>query len=379
MTSPSRSAQFGKLHKLLKKFYSPVSPNLERPVLEQLLYAGCLENAPYEKADEAYAALVHTFFDWNEIRVTTVKELADVMAVLPDPAAAAQRVKRSLQSVFEASYSFDLEELRKKNLGAAVERLEKIAGASRFTVGYVIQTALGGHAIPLDAGALGALQVLGYVTDKEVQEGAVSGLERAIPKNKGLEFGSLLHRLSADFVANPYSTTLHKTLVQIEPSAQERLPKRRPKETKPEPVPAAPTKGKGAKPEPAPAGAAASDDEKSKAKKRKKGDEPEAAAPAGKGPGKTAAEPKAAEKAAEKPASRSAEKPSSKAVEKPVETKPAKAAGKPAAESKAAASGKTDAKKKAPAPAGKKGGESALPTGAAKRTAAGGLSKRKPR
>lgn len=371
MTSPSRSAQFGKLHKLLKKFYTPVAPNAERPVLEQLLYAGCLENAQYEKADEAYAALVHTFFDWNEIRVTTVKELAEVMAVLPDPAAAAHRVKRSLQSVFEASYSFDLEDLRKKNLGAAVERLEKIAGASRFTVNYVVQAALGGHAIPLDAGSLGALQVLGYVTDKEVQEGAVSGLERAIPKNKGAEFASLLHRLGADFTANPYSTTLHKTLLQIEPSAEQRLPKRRPKETRPEPAPE-PAKGKAAKAEPA-AAAAATDADKAKGKKRKKGEEPETPPLPAKPLPKAAAEAKTPDKPAAKPAPKQPESRPAKADSK---TPEAKGSAKAAADAKSAP-GKPGPKKK---PSGKKpAAEHALPTGAAKRSAASGLSKRKPR
>jgi len=91
MTSPSRTAQFAKVHKVLKKYYKPVLPNAERPVLEHLLFACCLENAHYEKAEEAFAALVHTFFDWNEIRVTTVNELSEVVSCLPDPSAASHR------------------------------------------------------------------------------------------------------------------------------------------------------------------------------------------------------------------------------------------------------------------------------------------------
>ena len=86
--------------------------------------------------------------------MTTVKELSEVMGGLPQPSAAAQRVKRVLQHVFEAGYCFDLEDLRKKNLGPAIERLEKINGISRFGVAYVVQAALGGHWIPLDGGAV---------------------------------------------------------------------------------------------------------------------------------------------------------------------------------------------------------------------------------
>jgi len=393
MTSPSRSAQFGKLAKSLKKFYKPVVPNAERPVLEHLLFASCLENAHYEKADEAYAALVHTFFDWNEIRVTTVKELAETMTGLPDPAAAAQRVKRVLQGVFETTYAFDLEDLRKKNLGVAVERLEKIAGSTKFSVGYVVQTALGGHWIPVDSGTLAALEVLGLITAQDAQEGVVPGLERAIAKNKGMEFATLLHQLGADFTANPYSTNLHKMLVQIEPEAEGRLPKRRPKEPKPEPPPPEPAKSKAGKAEVAAVTAAvttAAGADKPKAKKKKKSDEPAPAiepakTPAAKG---AAAEPKPAEKSAPKPAAdekhgaAKAEKAGEpKASQKAAEHKVAepktaehKAAEHP--EGKAAAEGKaTPVKKKAVAAKP----EPTLPTGSIKPSAATGLSKRKPR
>src|SRR6187402_550224 len=105
----NRTAQIAKVHKVLKKHYKPIAPPADRTVLEHLLYACVLENARYEAADEAYARLRESYFDWNEIRVTTVTELAEGMASLPDASAAAQRVKKSLQSIFESTYSYDME------------------------------------------------------------------------------------------------------------------------------------------------------------------------------------------------------------------------------------------------------------------------------
>ena len=272
MSSPSRTAQFAKVHKVLKKYYKPVLPNPERPVLDHLLFACCLENAHYEKAEEAFAGLVHTFFDWNEIRVTTLKELSEVVSCLPDPSAAAHRVKRVLQDVFEASYSFEVEELRKKNLGQAVERLRKVNGATPFGVNYVTQSALSGHAVPIDSGAMQVLRILDLVTDKDVDAGVVPGLERAVAKNKGVEFGSLLHQLAADFTANPYVPNIHKILLSINPDATERLPKRRPKAKPEEPTPAP----KAA--EPAATGKA--EEEKGRARRKKKPAETDAPAAA---------------------------------------------------------------------------------------------------
>jgi hypothetical protein len=232
MATPNRTALISKMHKVLKKHYKPV-PIPERPTLEHLLYACCLENAHYEAADKAYAAASTTFFDWNEVRVSTVKELAEVMHMLPEPAAAAGNLKRVLQSVFEASYSFDLEALKKMPLGQAQQKLQKHEGVTPFAVAYVTQAALGGHSIPLDRGLLDVFGVLGLATDQEKAAHSVPGLERAIPKNKGVEFGSQAHQLGADLVHSPYSPNLHKTLLEIAPDCKERLPKRSAKPAKP--------------------------------------------------------------------------------------------------------------------------------------------------
>ena len=70
-------------------------------------------------------------------------------------------MKGTLQSAFEATYSFDLEALKKQNLGQAIARLKKFSGTTPFTIGHVTQTALGGHAIPLDRGALEVLYIVG--------------------------------------------------------------------------------------------------------------------------------------------------------------------------------------------------------------------------
>ena len=226
MASISRTALLGKVYKILKKHYKPVQPNLDRPVLEQLLFACCLENAPYQQAEEAFDALGVTFFDWNEVRVSTVDELAEAVRVLPDPAGAARRLKRVLQSIFESGYTFDLEDMRKQNLGPATTRLKKTDGSTPFSVNYVVQTALGGHAIPVDQGAFEAFQILGAISAAEAKAGHVPGIERAIPKNKGLDFASLLHQLAADFSANPYSPAIHKILLEIQPDAKDRLPRR---------------------------------------------------------------------------------------------------------------------------------------------------------
>lgn len=223
MAPASRTQQITRLFELLKKAYRKRPPVAEQPVLEHLMFAAVLENARYESALRVFETLKEEFFDWNEVRVSTVRDLADVAVGLPDPRAAAQRVKQSLQYIFESSYSFDLEGLRKLPLGQAVEQLQKIDGVTRFMVAYVVQNALGGHTIPLDAASLRVLNILGLADDSEVTSGSVAGLERAISKNQGQDFAWAFHEFAAEFWADHRAPQVIKIMKALDPQSLERL------------------------------------------------------------------------------------------------------------------------------------------------------------
>jgi hypothetical protein len=173
-----------------------------------------------------FASLQEGYFDWNEVRVTTISELAEVMSALSDPPEAANRLKRALQGVFEKYYSFDIDILRKGNLGKAVKEFEGINGITPFGVSYVAQNALSGHSIPVNKGGFKLFIALGAITEAEAAKGRIPGLERTIPKSKGVEFGSLLHQLAVDYGNSPFSTKARAIIVEIEPTAKERFPKR---------------------------------------------------------------------------------------------------------------------------------------------------------
>ena len=196
MSTKNRGDRIQLLHKVVCKHFTPVAAADDRSVLEHMFYACCLEDAPYDAADEAFHRLQESFFDWNEIRVTTVSELRETLHNLPDPAAAAMRIKKNLQSLFETRYSFDLDDMIKMNQGKAVQELEKLAGMSKFVLGYVTQNALGGHAIPVSDSIMQVLLATEIVSEAEAAKGQAPGLERTIPKTKGVEFASCLHQLA---------------------------------------------------------------------------------------------------------------------------------------------------------------------------------------
>jgi endonuclease-3 len=226
MASKNRAAIINKVLKVVKKHYKPAPPSKDRSLLQHLLFACCLENSPHEAAEKVFHTLSTDYFDWNEVRVSTVRELAEVLKTLNDPQDAATRLKRILQSVFETHYSFDLEPMKKQNIGQAVKTLEKYNGSTPFIVAYVTQNALGGHAIPINQGLLESMRIVGVVSDAEAAKGAVPGLERIVPKSKGAEVGSMLHQLGVEMHRSPYGPTIRKILLEIEPDAKDQLPKR---------------------------------------------------------------------------------------------------------------------------------------------------------
>jgi endonuclease-3 len=178
--------------KLLEKKYPlPPEPG-KRPVMEELLYAICREGVPTARADAAFKNLKDLFFDWNEVRVSTVPEVSDALAGLPNAGARAQRVIEFLQELFEMTYSFTLEDLEKKGLKQAAKQLGRYQAVNDFGVAWVTQRSLGGHAIPLDEPTLRVVRRLRVVEDDGDDKEAVRGtLEHYVPKAKGIEFTEL--------------------------------------------------------------------------------------------------------------------------------------------------------------------------------------------
>jgi endonuclease III len=182
----------------LKKRYEPAETP-PRPVLEQFLYAVCREGAPRALADRAYENLRERFFDWNELRVSSAREVEDALEGLPEAEVRANRLISILQEVFETTFSFELEGLHKKGLKQAAKQLSRYQASSDYAVAWVVQQALGGHAIPLDEPALRALRRLGLVDEVSGDlEALRAGLEHLVPKARAIQFSEILSALAFD-------------------------------------------------------------------------------------------------------------------------------------------------------------------------------------
>ncbi|MCA9020904.1 MAG: hypothetical protein KDA74_12220 [Planctomycetaceae bacterium] len=198
ISTSDKQAVCKKLITSLKKRYSATLPKYDRPVLETILHAICLENTTNETADKVFDALLDGFHDLNEIRVSTISELEAVFDDVDDAEWRAYRIRTVLQFVFDKEFCFDLEMLRKKTLEQAQKQLSRMKTLTPFVLNHTLQVVLGSHLVPADEKILNASKWLGLLSEEESIETASDTLKSSVRKTDAPLFSHLLRCLATD-------------------------------------------------------------------------------------------------------------------------------------------------------------------------------------
>lgn len=220
--SASKQKTLNQLFTSVGKGYK--ADSMELPVLEHFLYAICREGTTRESANQAFQNLRQHFFDWNEVRVSLMREVADVLAdAVPDADVRAQRIIDFLQVVFEENFSFDLEPLIKKGVKQASRQLSRYKGSSDFAVAWVMQHSLAAHALPLDWDNIRCLRRLGMLDEgKDDPEALRASLEHQVPKAKGVPFIDLVSVVAEQWCFETDPNCPRCPMLPVCPTGQER-------------------------------------------------------------------------------------------------------------------------------------------------------------
>jgi hypothetical protein len=197
LKAADRQEILSKVLGVLKKRYKTAPPKSNRPVLETLVFAVLLEDAPHDQAEDAYDSLLKGFFDLNEIRVSSVAEIEDALGDLPDAGWRALRIREILQYCFEKFFAFDMEPIRRKTLDVAEKSLDKIKYLTPFAREYTLLHSLGAHAIPLDSSTHEFLGWLGLAAPDNIRQ-AIDDVRGAVRKADVPVFLHLVHSLASD-------------------------------------------------------------------------------------------------------------------------------------------------------------------------------------
>jgi hypothetical protein len=182
----------------LQKLYGKSVPKIELSVVETMLFAACLEDNPWATAEAGLKKLLTSYFDMNEVRVSSVSELEQTLAPLKEADWKGLRIRSILRFVFETTYSYDYEKLRRQTLEQAVKTLKKVNDITPFIRDFILHEILGSHIICLDNSMLTAARWLGLVPAKADLHEASEFLKGGIKKSEVSEFCHLLRCLSTD-------------------------------------------------------------------------------------------------------------------------------------------------------------------------------------
>ncbi|MCA9065241.1 MAG: hypothetical protein KDA96_19365 [Planctomycetaceae bacterium] len=182
----------------LQKLYGKSVPRLDLPTLETILFGICLEDNPWSDAEAGYNKLLQSYFDLNEIRVSSVAELETTLQPLFGADWKGLRIRSLLRFIFESTYSFEFEKLRRLTLEAAVRQLKKIPDQSSFVRDFCLQYILGSHVIAMDDSMMTAARWLGLIPADLDSAGASDFLKGGVRKSDINEFSFLLRSLATD-------------------------------------------------------------------------------------------------------------------------------------------------------------------------------------
>ena len=195
--------------KLLKEFRSLKREHgkVAKPKYEfstdAMIYAIVSENMTDSAAIAAIKKLSRHFVDWNDLRVSRVEEIVDVLGKdSSENRAVAETLTQSLNTIFNKYDVVNLDALKEAGKRQAKALLEKLLPSSRFVINYTVLTALDGHAIPLTPKMLDYLKGNELIQSDAAIEEIEGFLDRQISAQQAYEFYAVFRHASESAKAN---------------------------------------------------------------------------------------------------------------------------------------------------------------------------------
>ena len=187
-----------KLMALLHKEYGRSVPKFSMPVLETMLFAACLEDNSWDAAIQGFDRLNKLYFDLNEVRVSSVAEIEETLSGMRNGDWAGLRIRSVLRFVFESTYTYDYEKLKRLTQDSSQKRLKKVDNMSPFIRNFTVQHSLGGYLVCLDTLSARAVTHLGIVPPGLTEEQAGEFLKSGLKKAETFAFTCALRCLATD-------------------------------------------------------------------------------------------------------------------------------------------------------------------------------------
>jgi endonuclease III len=195
--SKEHARRLQRLYRELKRAYPGVERTVHEDPVEALICGIISEKMSESAAQRAFREVTRAFVDWNDLRVSRVEEVVEVLGRNTGSSrATALALTAALRGIFDEHHRISLENLKKLGKRPARQGLEKIEGISRFVINYCLLTSLEAHAVPLTQDMADYLKRNGIIDANADEEDIEGFLTRQVPAKNAYEFYALLRRES---------------------------------------------------------------------------------------------------------------------------------------------------------------------------------------
>lgn len=190
--------------KRVKQVYQQLKRSAKEPVeqdqtepLEQLVLAHLSWAASPTSARRALKQLHEQMIDLNEVRVSTIHEIASVIRdFVPNASECARGIADSLNGVFKRESRLSLDALKSKGVREARQYLETLDGVHPYVSASVLLWSLGGHAVPVSQRLLTAMQKQDLIHSTAEPADVQSFLERHVPASEARLFCKVMDKFA---------------------------------------------------------------------------------------------------------------------------------------------------------------------------------------
>jgi endonuclease III len=195
--SKEHAQRLQRLYRELRRAHPDVEKTTYDDPVEALICGIISERMSESAAQKAFRDITRSFVDWNDLRVSRVEEVAEVLGRSSSCGrATALALTAALRGIFDEHHRISLQTLKKLGKRPARQDLEKIDGVSRFVINYCLLTSLEAHAIPITEHMADYLKQNGFVEANADEEDMEGFLTRCVAAKDAYEFYALLRRES---------------------------------------------------------------------------------------------------------------------------------------------------------------------------------------
>ncbi len=197
----NREEKLEKLVKLLRQAFGDAEGLKSSGPFEMLILAILAFEDGLEAAKRASAALLAEFVDWNEVRVSSWKEIGAILEKerISSPGDKAIALKRSLEAVFTETNRMDLDAVSKMPQEKAVNLLLKLKDMDEGSLAALLYLHVGLQTLAPTQRLLRVAQRIGFIQESAMPSSMKQNLSSFVGQRNAFRFHYLLGKLGEKY------------------------------------------------------------------------------------------------------------------------------------------------------------------------------------